>query len=288
MTRITRPSQQTAPDASAPGTDACALDGCSGGPLSDGQRRRRSALRFAPFVVVVAVLVTAYWQGWLSALNLETLVDLHGRFHHVIEQNPGAALLVYGLAYVAVGALCVPGGALLTAAGGFVFGMVLATMATVVGATVGATLIFLVARTALSDWIATRKAQWFQKLRAGFERDAFNYLLFLRLVPAFPFWFVNIAAAALGVKLRTFVVGTLIGIVPASLAFTSAGAGLGSIIAASKIAYNHCLASGGGATCKLTIPQSALFTKELALSLLLLGALSLLPIAIKRWRRHDV
>ncbi len=237
---------------------------------------------------MVALLATAYWRGWITALNLETLVDLHSRFHHFIEQNPAVALLAYGLAYVAVGALCVPGGALLTAAGGFVFGMALATVATVIGATIGATLIFLVARTALADWLATRKAAWFQKLRAGFERDAFNYLLFLRLVPAFPFWFVNIAAAALGLKLRTFVLGTLIGIIPASLAFTSAGAGLGSIIAASKTAYEHCLSAGGGATCKLTIPHSALFTKELALSLLLLGTVSLLPIAIKRWRREHV
>jgi uncharacterized membrane protein YdjX (TVP38/TMEM64 family) len=282
MTRNARPSQQTIPNAAVPATGACAAGDC----IADGLPKRRSPLRFVPFAVLLVLLVTAYWRGWLAALNLETLVDLHSRFHHVIEQNPFASLLAYGLAYVAVGALCVPGGALLTAAGGLVFGMAQATVATVIGATIGATLIFLVARTALSDWLAARQAVWFQKLRAGFERDAFHYLLFLRLVPAFPFWFVNIAAAALGLKLRTFVLGTLIGIIPASLAFTSAGAGLGSIIDASKTAYNHCIAAGGGATCKLTIPQSALFTKELALSLLLLGALSLLPIAIKRWRRQ--
>lgn len=288
MTRIARPRLQTVSGATAPGVDAPAPPVCDGLTMPEDLPRRWSPLRLAPFVVVVAILVTAYWQGWLGALNLETLVDLHSRFHHVIEQNRAAALLTYALAYVAVGALCVPGGALLTAAGGFVFGIALATVATVIGATLGATLIFLIARTALADWLATRKAAWFQKLRAGFARDAFNYLLFLRLVPAFPFWFVNIAAAALGLRLRTFVLGTVIGIVPASLAFTSAGAGLGSIIAASKAAYNQCLEAGGGATCKLTIPQHALFTKEQALSLLLLGAMSLLPIAIKRWRSHNV
>lgn len=286
MSPTARPSQQTDRGAHAPGAGA-PLDEevCDTAAAMPG---RWHPVRLVPFVLVLGLVATAYWQGWLSALNLETLVDLHSRFHDVIEQNPTAALLAYALAYVAVGALCVPGGALLTAAGGLVFGTLAATVATVIGATIGATLIFLIARTALADWLARRQAVWFQKLRAGFERDAFHYLLFLRLVPAFPFWFVNIAAAALGLRLRTFVLGTLIGIVPASLAFTSAGAGLGSIITASKTAYNHCLAAGGGATCKLTIPQHALFTKELGLSLLLLGALSLLPIAIKRWRRSHV
>ena len=286
MTRIARPSQQIVPGPPVPGVDVPrAGEGCDGAPMP--APRRLTALRLLPFALVVAALATAYWQGWLSALNLETLVELHSRFQHLIEQNPATALLTYALVYVAVGALCVPGGALLTAAGGFVFGTIPATIATVIGATIGATLIFLIARTALADWLATHKAGWFQKLRAGFERDAFHYLLFLRLVPAFPFWFVNIAAAALGLRLRTFVLGTLIGIVPASLAFTSAGAGLGSIITASKQAYAQCLAAGGGATCKLTIPHHALFTKELAISLLLLGAISLLPIAIKRWRHHN-
>lgn len=272
---------QSAP-ACAGGDDACALS------AEAPPRGAAALLRLLPFALLVAVLATAYWRGWLTAINLETLVELHTRFHHLIEQHPTASLLIYAVVYVAMGALCVPGGALLTAAGGLIFGMFFATIATVIGATLGATLIFLLARTLLADWLASRKAAWFQKLRAGFERDAFHYLLFLRLVPAFPFWFVNIAAAVLGLPLRTFVLGTLIGIIPASLAFTSAGAGLGSIIAASKQAYQHCLASGGGAACKLTIPHEALFTKELATALLLLGAISLLPIAIKRWRRQHV
>jgi uncharacterized membrane protein YdjX (TVP38/TMEM64 family) len=252
---------------------------------SDAPVPRRGLVRMIPLALFVALIAIAYWRGWFGALNLETLVAVHTRFHAFIHDHPVATLAAYTLAYVAVGALCVPGSALLTAAGGLVFGTLVATGATLIGATIGATLIFLIARTALSDWLAERQAAWFQKLRAGFEQDAFNYLLFLRLVPAFPFWFVNIAAAVLGLPLRTFVLGTFIGILPASLAFTSAGAGLGSVIAAAKENYAQCLAAGGGASCKLTISHQALFTKELALSLLLLGCLSLFPIAIKRWRQ---
>lgn len=252
-----------------------------------GASGRQKLLRALPLVVALAFVIPAYTQGWLSALTLENIVLLHQRFHHMIDGHPHAALLAYALVYVLVGALCVPGGALLTAAGGLAFGALLACAATVVGATAGATLLFIMARSACSEWLSRRKAQWFQKLRAGFERDGFHYLLFLRLVPAFPFWFVNIAAAALGLPLRTFVVGTMIGIVPATLAYASAGAGLGNVIAMAKAKYDACLAAGHGTACKLVIPADALFSKELALALLLLGLISLLPIAIKRWRRSN-
>jgi len=286
MTRTTRQSDMARP---GPAIGPAEADAC---PLALGAAepmpRRWTLLRVLPLAAFLVLLAFASWRGWLGALNLENLVHLHTRFETFIASHPVAALAVYGLTYIAVGALCVPGGALLTAAGGLVFGTLVASVVTVIGATIGATLIFLIARTALSDWLAARQAAWFHKLRAGFERDAFNYLLFLRLVPAFPFWFVNIAAAVLGVPARTFVIGTLIGIVPATLAFTSAGAGLASIIAISKQSYQQCLASGGGATCQLTIPHHALFTKELGLALLLLGTMSLLPIAIKRWRRSHV
>ncbi len=261
---------------------ACPVAGTSG-----DMPGRRGILRVVPLVLFLVLVVLAYTQGWLSALTLENVVLLHQRFHQMIESHPQAALLAYAVTYVVVGALCVPGGALLTAAGGLAFGTLLACAATVVGATAGATLLFLMARSACSDWLSRREAVWFQKLRAGFERDGFHYLLFLRLVPAFPFWFVNIAAAALGLPLRTFVVGTMIGIVPATLAYASAGAGLGNVIAMAKAKYDACLAAGDGTACKLVIPADALFSKELALALLLLGLISLLPIAIKRWRRSN-
>lgn len=279
MTRVPRPQPSPVrPPASAAEDAACPK--MAGTGFSGIQR----ALRLLPLAGIGGIVLAAYWQGWFGILNLESLVRLHGQFHAMIDAHPVAALAAYCLAYVAVGALCVPGGALLTAAGGLVFGTPVAFIATVIGATAGATLIFLIARSALSDWVMARNVEWFQKLRTGFEKDALHYLLFLRLVPAFPFWFVNIAAAALGVPARTFVFGTLVGIAPASLAFTSAGAGLGSIIASANASYQQCL-DAGGTTCKLSIPHEALFTRELLLSLLLLGALALIPIAIKRWRR---
>ncbi len=247
-----------------------------------------SVLRIAPVILLLGAVTYAYWRGWIPALDLETLADLYGRFHSMIEAHPAQAVAFYTLAYVLVGALCVPGGALLTAAGGLAFGTLLATTATVVGATAGATLLFLVARNACGDWLKRRQSDWVQKLRAGFEEDAFHYLLFLRLVPAFPFWFVNVAAAVLGLPLRTFLTATFIGIIPATLAYASAGAGLGHVIAAARAKHEACLAAGPAALCKMTIPANAIFSRDLVLALVLLGLIALVPVLIKKWRRSNV
>jgi len=154
----------------------------------------------------------------------------------------------------------------------------------VVGATIGATIVFLIARTALGESLSERAAPWLAKLRDGFKEEALSYLLFLRLVPAFPFWFVNIAPAILGVPLKTYIIGTFFGIIPATFAFASAGAGLDSVIAAAKAEHEACMVHLGADACKLTIHVSSLVTKELILALVLLGLLALIPVALKKWR----
>ena len=106
-------------------------------------------------------------------------------------------------------------------------------------------------------------------------------------MPAFPFWFVNIAPAILGVPLKTYVVATFFGIIPATFAFAAAGAGLDSVIMAAKAEYARCVARKGAEACKLTIHASSLVTKELVLALVLLGLVALIPVAFKKWRsRH--
>jgi uncharacterized membrane protein YdjX (TVP38/TMEM64 family) len=168
--------------------------------------------------------------------------------------------------------------------GGLMFGWLVGGAAAVVGATTGATLLFLIARSAMGGMLSERAAPWLTKLRQGFKEDALSYLLFLRLVPAFPFWFVNIAPAVLGVSLRTYVIGTFFGIIPGTFAFASAGAGLDSVIMAAKAEYAQCVAEFGMEACRLTIRGSSLVTKELLLALLLLGVVALIPVALRRWR----
>ena len=125
------------------------------------------------------------------------------------------------------------------------------------------------------------------KLSEGFQKDALSYMLFLRLVPAFPFWFVNIAPAVLGVPLRTFVLGTVMGIIPATFAFASAGAGLDSVIMAAKNEHAACVAAKGADACPIKIHASSLLTKELVLALVLVGLVALIPVVLKRWKRGE-
>jgi uncharacterized membrane protein YdjX (TVP38/TMEM64 family) len=173
-----------------------------------------------------------------------------------------------------------------TATGGLLFGWLVGGIVSVIGATAGATVLFLIARSAVGGMLGERSAPWLTKLRQGFKEDALSYLLFLRLVPAFPFWFVNVAPAVLGVPLKTFVLGTFVGILPATFAFASAGAGLDSIIVAAKAEFAQCVAEKGVGACKLTVNASSLVTRELLLACLLLGVVALIPVALRRWRNN--
>jgi len=240
--------------------------------------------RFGPVAAIAVVMAVVFMLGWHREVTLENIVALRDRFHHVLAGHRVLAVLVYILVYVCAAALSLPGGLVLTATGGLLFGWFLGGLAAVVGATLGATALFLIARSALGDALSARAAPWMAKLREGFKDEALSYLLFLRLVPAFPFWFVNIAPAILGVPLKTYVVATFFGIIPATFAFAAAGAGLDSVIVAAQAEFMACVAQKGPEACKLTINTSSLVTKELVLALLLLGFVALIPIALKRWR----
>jgi uncharacterized membrane protein YdjX (TVP38/TMEM64 family) len=240
--------------------------------------------RFGPMAVMASVMVLVFAMGWHRQVALENIVALRDRFHDVLTEHRALSVVIYIAVYVCAAALSLPGGVILTAAGGLLFGWLLGAIAAVAGATIGATLVFLIARSALGETLTARAAPWVAKLRRGFKDDALSYLLFLRLVPAFPFWFVNIAPAVLGLPLRTYIIGTFFGIIPATFAFAAAGAGLDSVIMAAKSEHTKCVARHGADACQLTIHASALVTRELLLALVLLGCVALLPIALKRWR----
>jgi uncharacterized membrane protein YdjX (TVP38/TMEM64 family) len=257
--------------------------------------------RFGPLIAVVAAMAVAFAMGWHHKLSLENVVETRERFHHVLDQHRLPAVLAYMLIYVAAVALSLPGGLILTVTGGLLFGWLVGGLAAVSAATLGATIIFLIARTAIADadlstlsWLpgAGRSLETLRKLdallgrmRAGFRQNALSYLLFLRLVPAFPFWAVNLASAVLGVPLRIYVIATFLGIIPATFAFATAGAGLDSVIMAAKHEYAACVVLRGAEACKLKIHVSSLLTKELILALVLLGVVALIPGILKMWRK---
>ena len=269
---------------------ACGLEAAGQAPGAPGAGGPSSAVkllkRYGPVLAILLVMGAVFTFGWHREITLENIVALRDRFHHVLAEHRVLAVVLYVLVYICAAALSLPGGLVLTATGGLLFGWLLGGSAAVVGATLGATVLFLIARSALGETLSARTAPWLDKLRAGFKDEALSYLLFLRLVPAFPFWFVNIAPAILGVPLKTYVIATFFGIIPATFAFAAAGAGLDSVIAAAKADYMSCVAQRGAEACKLTIHVSSLVTKELLLALVLLGVVALIPIALKRWRKN--
>jgi len=251
-----------------------------------------SLRRWLPLIGLLAIAVLILSMGWHKYLSFKTIGLNYDALRAFIGHNLVGALAIYVGIYVAVVALSLPGALIMTLAGGLLFGWQIAAPATVIGATLGATVVFLIARTSFGETLAERAGPVIASLRDGFRDNAFSYMLFLRLVPAFPFVMVNLAAAVLGVPIRTYVLGTLIGIIPGTTAYSVAGAGLGSVIEAQNASYQACLAKAGGgasadAQCTYTIDTSALVTKELVLAFALLGIVALIPVALKKWKARN-
>jgi len=166
-------------------------------------------------------------------------------------------------------AFSVPGALIATLTGGFLFGTLSGGLYTIVGATIGATIVFLAARTALGDLLRAKAGPGIRKMEEGFAKNAFSYLLVLRLVPLFPFFLVNLAPAFLGVRLRTYVVATFFGVIPGTFVFASVGNGLGAVF-------------DSGEDPNLGI----IFQPEVLLPILGLAALSLVPVAYQYFSRN--
>jgi uncharacterized membrane protein YdjX (TVP38/TMEM64 family) len=243
--------------------------------------------RWLPLIALCAVTAVVFGMGWHRQLTLENIAAHRQALKSFLAAHAILAPLIYTAVYAAVVALSLPGALVLTLTGGLLFGCFLGGALAVIAATIGATVVFLIARSSLGDALTHKAGPWLAKLRAGFQKDALSYLLFLRLVPAFPFWLINLAPALLGIPLRTYVVGTFIGILPGTFAFASAGAGLDSVIAAAKAEHAACVAAKGEQVCALHINAGSLVTQELLLAFVLLGVIALIPIVLKRWRARD-
>jgi uncharacterized membrane protein YdjX (TVP38/TMEM64 family) len=243
------------------------------------------ARRILPLVAIVVLAGAAYIAGG-GGVSLESLVRHRAAIDDFVASHQMLAIFVYVGIYITVVAVSLPGAALLTLTGGFLFGIAVGASAAVISATVGATLIFLVARTALGEPLLRRAGPRATQLARGFREDAFSYLLFLRLVPAFPFFLVNLVPAFAGVRLGLFVVATAIGIIPGAIVFALAGAGLDSMIAAQKNSYDQCIAATG-ADCRLVFEPADVLTPQLIAALVALGLLALMPVAVKFWRTRS-
>jgi uncharacterized membrane protein YdjX (TVP38/TMEM64 family) len=250
--------------------------------IDEPEPQKSILLRFLPLLVIVAVMALAFGLGLHKRISLEALIENEAAFRAYIGAHWFLALAGFAALYAALVALSLPVGAVLTITGGYLFGLSAGATATVIGATIGASLIFLIARSSLGDSLARKLGPALESFKAGFQKDATSYLLFLRFAPIFPFALVNIAPALLGARFWTYFWTTALGILPGTLAFTSIGSGLGSVIAAQIAAFRSCKA-GGATDCHLSVDPGMLITKEVLTAFALLATVSLLPIAIKRF-----
>ena len=196
----------------------------------DGRKKGGNLKRFLPLIVLVAGFFAARQLGWDEYLSLAALRDYRETLLGWVEAYGILAGLGFIAIYAVVIAFSIPGGLVLTLAGGFLFGTVLAASYVVVGATLGATAIFLAVKTAFGELLRERAGPFLQKMEAGFRENELIYMLVLRLIPLFPFWLVNIVPGFLGVSLRNYVLGTFFGIMPGTLVFASVGSGIGHIL----------------------------------------------------------
>ena len=251
----------------------------------DAPRVRYAWLRrFAPLVVIAAAMAAVFASGAHHNLSLETLVRHRMAIDAFIGAHAFGAIAAFMALYIAVVALSIPCGLILTISAGVLFGALVGGIVAVISGTVGATILFLVARGACGESLIRRAGPVACKLAQGFRDDAFSYLLFLRLIPAFPFFLVNIVPAIVGVKLRTFFFATLIGVIPACFAFTFFGSGLDSILATQEKLFRDCLASGR-TDCTLHFDFSMILTPRMLAGFVVLAVLALIPVALKRLKR---
>jgi uncharacterized membrane protein YdjX (TVP38/TMEM64 family) len=230
---------------------------------------RRAALKRWLPLGVLAVAVAAAWLS--GAYRYVSFHALEAHREWVLSQVAALgfwAPVAFILLYAAVAALSIPGATIMTLTGGFLFGTVLGSLYNVLGATIGATLVFLVARSAFGEVLQQRAGPFLKKVEAGFREDAVSYLLVLRLVPLFPFWLVNLVPALFGMSLGVYVACTFVGILPGAVVYTSVGSGLGEFLDRGEKPDLHLV-----------------YQPHILLPLIGLGLLALVPVVYKHWKK---
>ncbi|MGB0135539.1 FAD-dependent oxidoreductase [Dokdonella sp.] len=189
--------------------------------------------------IIVAVLLLAalaLWRsGLLAELSLEGLKARQESLSSWVSANHWIALGGFFVAYVAVTGLSLPGAAILTLAAGALFGLVEGTILVSFASSIGATLAFLVSRFVLRDSLRNKYGQRLKSFDEGIERDGAYYLFTLRLVPAVPFFLVNLLAGLTALKTGVFYLVSQIGMLPGTIAFVYAGTQLAKIESLSDI-----------------------------------------------------
>lgn len=226
--------------------------------------------RVLPLILLLLGLALFFAFDLDRFISLDALARHRAELTGWVERHGLLAPLAYIVIYIVVVAFSLPVATVMTLAGGFMFGALLGTLYAVSGATIGATLLFLIAKTSMGDFLLARAGGGLKRMQQGFAEDALSYLLVLRLIPVFPFFLVNLAPAFLGVPLRVYLIATFFGIMPGGFVYALAGAGIGGV-----------LDQGG------ELSASGILTPQILGALAGLALLALLPVLYKRYKGGD-
>lgn len=241
--------------------------------MSDANQKKSGSMlkRFLPVLFVLSGLAAGYAAGLHEYLSLSALAEQRDVLQTFVSENLILASAMYFFLYIAAVAFSFPAASILTIFGGFLFGWFLGGVLTAVGATIGAAILFKAAQTAFGDFLRDRAGPFAAKLSEGFQKDAFSYMVILRLAPVFPFFVMNIVPALFKIPLRTYMGATIIGILPGTFAYTYLGQGVDSVLMAAA-------QSGQEASV------SDLVTPEITIAFAALAAVATIPSIVRRFR----
>ncbi len=245
------------------------------------RRLWRRAIVLLLVVLVLAAGLAAL--GWQKELSLAGLIRHRAAFEEFVATHYKAALVSFIACYGTAAALALPGVVFLTIGGGVFFGGLAGGIAAVTGATLGATAIFLIAKAALRSVVARRIGPHVAHFAEGFRENAFSYLLFLRLVPIFPFSLGTLLPALCDVPLGIFIGATFLGITPMTLAISFFGAMLDEALADQLENYRVCL-SADRTDCTIDFEMRMVVTPQIVAALVGLGIAALLPVMVRRYK----
>ena len=215
-------------------------------------------------LVIIAILIATFWLSGVSQhLNLDRLVENKDLLISFINDHFTVSIIGFGLLYATIVALSLPFASLMTLSGGFLFGLIWGGLIVSISATLGATIIFLIAKTSFGTFLREKAGTLYSRVEQDTNENAVSYLLFLRLVPLFPFFLVNILPALFNVKTRTYIITTFLGILPGTLVYVNVGRSLGEVE-----------------------NPSDLISSDIIIAIALLGVFAIIPVIYQKYRKR--
>jgi uncharacterized membrane protein YdjX (TVP38/TMEM64 family) len=229
--------------------------------------------RFLPLLVIIAGLALGYAFGLQNYFSLTFLSEQREYLQNFAANNYVLSIVGFFAIYTLAVSFSFPAASVLSIFAGFLFGWFVGGLIVVCGATLGATILFWAAKSSFGGSLRAKLGGSAASFAEGFAKDAFGYLLVLRIAPIFPFFLINIAPALFNVKTRDYVLATFLGIIPGTFAYTWLGEGVGSILDVAK-------ANG-------TTPSVRdLVTPEITVAFAAIAVVAAIPLIIKRFRKQ--